>query len=509
GDFRREIFPILTPQAVDPGRPFPLISNLSVNLLVVLDDSAVGKRYVRLKIPRVISRLLPIPFGRGEASPALAERGRARGDFVWLEDIVAANLQSLFPGHRIEGAYPFRVTRNADMELQEDEGSDLLTAVQVGLEQRRFGPSVRLEVTPAMPEAELQFLLSRLELTPFQIYRAPDHLDLASLSRLARLERPDLKDEPFLPLPARSLCGDDPFGAVAEGDILLYHPYDSFVPVVDLIRRAAKDPDVLAIKMTLYRVGPGSPLVEALMEARTMGKQVTALVELKARFDEEHNISWARALEQAGVHVVYGLVGLKTHAKMCLIIRREEEGLRSYVHLGTGNYNHITAQLYEDIGMFTCDETLAEDAGVTIQSLHAFTAYETTLAFDNGQIFRADVMAYETINDYGKLHSVLLLTEATYAALTGEHLALEANEIALFTTAREPITALEMEGDHYALRRLDTLPVIPCMSSGTSMNKTYMIVPEEATAQRILLLTESSPENRLPRYTVQWNISGA
>ncbi|QVL36875.1 polyphosphate kinase 1 [Aminirod propionatiphilus] len=373
GYFRREIFPILTPQAVDPGRPFPLISNLSVNLLVVLDDSAVGKRYVRLKIPRVISRLLPIPFGRGEASPALAERGRARGDFVWLEDIVAANLQSLFPGHRIEGAYPFRVTRNADMELQEDEGSDLLTAVQVGLEQRRFGPSVRLEVTPAMPEAELQFLLSRLELTPFQIYRAPDHLDLASLSRLARLERPDLKDEPFLPLPARSLCGDDPFGAVAEGDILLYHPYDSFVPVVDLIRRAAKDPDVLAIKMTLYRVGPGSPLVEALMEARTMGKQVTALVELKARFDEEHNISWARALEQAGVHVVYGLVGLKTHAKMCLIIRREEEGLRSYVHLGTGNYNHVTTTLYSDFALLSVREELAADVADLFNALTGYS----------------------------------------------------------------------------------------------------------------------------------------
>lgn len=371
--FRREVFPILTPQAIDPGRPFPLISSLSVNLLVVLDDSAVGKRYVRLKIPRVLPRLLPLPLGRGDLSPAQAEKGRTGGHFIWLEDLVAANLASLFPGHRIEGAYSFRVTRNADMEIQEDEAADLLTAVQTGLEQRRFGPSVRLEVTPAMPEAELQFLLTRLELTPFQIYRSPDHLDLAALSRLHGLERPDLKDEPFRPALVEVLGGDDPFGAIAAGDVLLYHPYDSFLPVVDLVRRAAADPDVLAIKMTLYRVGPDSPIVAALTEAKARGKQVTVLVELKARFDEEHNISWALALEQAGVHVVYGLVGLKTHAKMCLIVRREEGGLRSYVHLGTGNYNHITTTLYTDFGLLSARADLASDVGDLFNALTGYS----------------------------------------------------------------------------------------------------------------------------------------
>lgn len=373
-DFIRDIYPILTPQAIDPGRPFPLISNLSINLLVVLSNDEIGDLFARVKVPRVLPRLWPVPC---ELDPAdegfevdLVEPTR----FVWIEDIVAANVGELFPGLEVRSVHPFRVTRNTDMEIAEDEASDLLTAVQEGVEQRRFGKAVRLEVLKGMYRGHTTFLMKRLELVPFQVYEVDGHLDLSSIMELQKVARSDLKDKPFMPVVPPPFEGqEDPFAVVAREDVLFYHPYESFQPVVDIIHRAADDPDVLAIKMTLYRVGRDSPVVAALREARLNGKQVTALVELKARFDEENNITWARALEQAGVHVVYGLVGLKTHCKLCLIIRREHDRLVPYVHMSTGNYNHVTTRIYSDIALMTTDTEIAADVADVFNSLTGYS----------------------------------------------------------------------------------------------------------------------------------------
>ena len=373
--FAKDIFPALTPLAFDPGHPFPHISNLSLNLAVVVNDPVKGERFARLKVPaNVCPRLIRIPSE--DRAGSMADLGLEEvkaNNFVWAEEVVAANLDMLFPGLEIKAAYPFRVTRDADIEIEEDEASDLLDAIETGVGLRYFGKAVRLEVDAAMPERIRAMLAQNLELQPYQVYTVDGPLGMADLMELMKIDRPDLKDPPFAPaVPQPLTTGEDIFSVIRRRNILLYHPYDSFTPVVDLVQAAARDPNVLAIKQTLYRVGKNAPVVEALMEARENGKQVAVLVELKARFDEENNIVWAKALERAGVHVVYGLVGLKTHAKLLLIVRREANGIMRYVHMSTGNYNAVTARIYTDIGYFTCDP----DIGADISDLfNALTGY--------------------------------------------------------------------------------------------------------------------------------------
>jgi polyphosphate kinase len=376
--FEREIFPALTPLAFDPGHPFPHISNLSLNLAVVANDPLHGERFARLKVPAVFPRLLRIPGDKGADGYRDLGLGTAvANNFVWIEEVVAANLDLLFPGMEIAAAYPFRVTRDVDIEIEEDEAADLLTAIEEVVGLRHFGRAVRLEVDSAMPERVRDILIANLGIAPYQVYTVDGPTGMASLTELTGVDRPDLKDKPFQPSVPPSLAADDGiFSAIRRRDILLYHPYDSFAPLIDFVRQAARDPDVLAIKQTLYRVGPNSPVVAALMEARENGKQVSVLVELKARFDEENNIVWARELERAGVHVVYGLVGLKTHAKVCLVIRRERDGITRYVHLGTGNYNGVTARVYSDLGFFTTDPALGADASDLFNALTGYSGKE-------------------------------------------------------------------------------------------------------------------------------------
>ncbi|MEM7049946.1 MAG: polyphosphate kinase 1 [Acidobacteriota bacterium] len=373
--FRSEIFPTLTPLAFDPSHPFPHISNLSINLAVVINDPGHGDRFARLKVPNSLPRLLRIPSeDKAGSYQRLGLELPQATHFVWIEEVIAANLDLLFPELEVDAAYPFRVTRDADLEIEEDEASDLLSAMQEVVGLRHFGSVVRLEVDERMPERIREILTRNLELAPYQVYEAEAPLGMSDLFELTKVERPELKDPPFLPLVPPELSGEESlFAAIRRRDVLLYHPYDSFTPVVDFVRQAAEDPDVLAIKQTLYRVGPNSPIVEALMEARENGKQVSALVELKARFDEANNIVWARALERAGVHVVYGLLGLKTHAKMCLVVRKEHEGIRRYVHLGTGNYNPETARIYTDLGFFTADEEIASDVSDLFNALTGYS----------------------------------------------------------------------------------------------------------------------------------------
>lgn len=355
--FEAEIFPVLTPLAFDTSHPFPFISNLSLNLAIVVRDPEDGDRFARLKVPvGIFPRLIALPPG-AEEPQALRSR-----ELVFLEDLIAANLDLLFPGLSVLAAYPFRITRNADLEIEEDEASDLLTAVEESVELRRVGPPVRVEVERAMPETRCDFVARHLGISTDMIYRNDGPIGMADLMQLASLPIPEQRDTPYHPaVPPALAAEEDPFAAIRRGDILLYHPYDSFVPFITFLQRAATDPDVLAIKMTLYRVGPNSPVVDALMEARENGKQVTALIELKARFDEENNIGWARALERDGVHVVYGLVGIKVHAKVCMVVRREPAGIVRYIHLGTGNYNAGTARVYTDLGLFTTDAEIGAD----------------------------------------------------------------------------------------------------------------------------------------------------
>jgi len=341
--FEREVFPALTPLAFDPGHPFPHISNLSINLAVVINDPAHGERFARLKVPATFPRLLRIPSEETAESYQSLGLAQAMSDnFVWMEEVVAANLDVLFPGMDIVAAYPFRVTRDADPEIEEDEAADLLIAIQESVRMRHFGSAVRLEVGSAMPERVRDILIANLGLAPYQVYTVDGPIGMAGLLGLTDVDRPDLKDRPFQ-------------------------------PVVDFVREAARDPAVLAIKQTLYRIGPDSPIVATLMEARENGKQVAVLVELKARFDEENNIGWARALEQAGVHVVYGLVGLKTHAKICLVVRHERDGITRYVHMSTGNYNGVTARVYTDLGYFTSDPAIGADVSDLFNALTGYS----------------------------------------------------------------------------------------------------------------------------------------
>ena len=362
--FRQEILPVLTPQGVDTGRPFPHISSGSLNLLVQIRDSDGGEHYARIKVPKTFPRFVPLDCG-DSVFAGVSEAGRKERScrFVWLEDVVMAGIPFLFPGYEVMGAWPFQLLRDADLEIQEDEAPDLLETVSEVVEQRFFGIPVAILLDWRIPEKIRHFLRKHLELASYQIYPVDGRVCLSDLMELyGKVSRPDLKDIPFTPNLPKAVSLNVPFQEILRShDLLLFHPYDSFSPVVDFLRWAARDPKVLAIKMTLYRVGKNSPIVEALMEARHNGKQVAVMVELKARFDEENNIVWARALERAGVHVVYGLVGLKVHAKMCLVIRREQGGIRRYVHLGTGNYNPSTAGIYTDVGLFSEDQILGED----------------------------------------------------------------------------------------------------------------------------------------------------
>ncbi len=359
--FDEMVFPVLTPLAVDPGRPFPFISNLSLNLGLLLDAGDGGERFARIKVPDTLPRLVPV-----EASSAEPEVGHPRHVFVWLEQLVAAHADRLFPGVRILEAHPFRVTRDAEMLLQEMEAEDLLESIEQGVRQRRFGQVVRLEVAADIPERLRAVLLDNLAAAEGDAFGLELPLGLSDLAGLASVPRPDLKFPAFVPALPEALSHaeleDGLFGAIRRHDILLHHPFDSFAPVVEFLRAAARDPDVLAIKQTLYRVGRNSPVVQALLDAVRNRKQVAVLVELKARFDEQSNIEWARALEAEGVHVIYGLLGFKTHSKVALVVRREGDRLARYVHLSTGNYNVVTAAHYTDVGYFTCDPEIGEDA---------------------------------------------------------------------------------------------------------------------------------------------------
>jgi polyphosphate kinase len=373
--FEREVFPVLTPLACDPGHPFPHISNLSINLAVVISDPQHGERFARLKVPDVFPRLLRVPSEeKAESYEDLGLVDAGSNCFVWMEQVVAANLDLLFPGVQVVAAYPFRVTRDADFEIQEDEASDLLSAIKEGVGARHFGSAVRLEMDEHVPELVRRTLVENLELAPYQVYPSEVAIGLTDLRELTRLDLPELKDPPFLPtIPAPLATGEAIFPVLQRRNILLYHPYGSFAPVAEFAFEAARDPDVLAIKQTLYRVGTNSPVVDALMEAREHGKQVAVLVELKARFDEENNIGWAQALERGGVHVVYGLVGLKTHAKVCLVIRREGRGITRHVHMSTGNYNALTSRTYADIGYFTTDPDIGADASDFFNALTGYS----------------------------------------------------------------------------------------------------------------------------------------
>jgi polyphosphate kinase len=373
--FEREIFPALTPLAFDPGHPFPHISNLSVNLAVVINDPQYGERFARLKVPGMFPRLLRIPSEeKAEDYESLGLVEDVSTNFVWLEEVVAANLDLLFPGLEVVAAYPFRVTRDADPEIEEDEASDLLLAIEESVRMRHFGSAVRLEIETAMPERIRDILVSNQGLAPYQVYTKDAPIGMADLMELTDINRPDLKDPSFQPaVPAPLTTEESIFSVIKRQNIMLYHPYDSFMPVVDFLHEAVRDPDVLAIKQTLYRVGPNSPVVAALMKARENGKQVAVLVELKARFDEENNIVWARALEHAGVHVAYGLVGLKTHCKLLMVVRRERDGITRYVHMGTGNYNDVTARLYTDVGFLTCDPDIGADVSDLFNALTGYS----------------------------------------------------------------------------------------------------------------------------------------
>ena len=370
--FRSHVLPVLTPLAVDPGHPFPFLSNLSLNLAIEVRNPEDGQvKFARLKMPPAIPRLLPLRAVIERKKKVRAEKA----DFLLLESLVQANLGELFPGLEILSSHLFRITRDADIEIQEDEASDLLATIEKEVRRRKFGAVVRVEVAPKTPKKIRKLLMRQLEVGDGDVYEVHGPLGSGDFSSLCRLDRPDLKDAPFSPALPPAFAGDrSVFEAIRAGDILIHVPYDSFAPVVDFIEESADDPKTLAIKMTLYRTSSGSPLIKALVRAAEAGKQVAVLVELKARFDEENNIVWARELEQAGVHVVYGVMGLKTHGKIALVVRREKDGIRRYVHLGTGNYNPATARVYTDFGLFTARPEFGEDATRLFNALTGFAA---------------------------------------------------------------------------------------------------------------------------------------
>ena len=372
--FRERIFPVLTPLAVDPAHPFPYISGLSLNLAVLVRNPKTGKEhFARVKVPPIFDRFVAVDEQR----------------FVPLEDVIAEHLKPLFPGMQVSAVHTFRVTRNEDLEVEEDDAENLLAALEKGLQRRRFGPPVRLEVEETIDAHVLDLLVGELGMNPAEVVKVPGPLDLRGLHDIADLDRAELKYPAFLPSThahlseVESASPVDVFQAVRNSDVLLHHPYDSFSTSVQrFIEQAAADPAVLAIKQTLYRTSGDSPIIEALIDAAEDGKQVLVIVEIKARFDEGANIKWARKLEEAGCHVVYGLVGLKTHCKLALVVRAEPEGIRRYVHIGTGNYNPKTARMYEDLGLITANERITEDVAYLFNNLSGYArqpSYETLL----------------------------------------------------------------------------------------------------------------------------------
>ena len=361
--YRQQVFPVLTPLAVDPAHPFPYISGGSLNLAVLVENPASGKsHFARVKVPGNLNRLVPVDDLTEDEST------NVRYGFITMENLIIAHLESLFPGMIIKEARSFRVTRNEDIDVEEDDAENLLNAMEKELLRRRFGPPIRLEISDETSPFLSQLLAGQLRVSADEVYRLPAPLDATVLFELGGIDRPDLKYRPFIPTTNRQIAevessrAQDIFAAIRERDILLHHPYDSFSTSVQaFLAQAAADPKVLAIKQTLYRTSSNSPIIDALIDAAHAGKQVLALVEIKARFDEDANIAWARKLERAGVHVVYGIVGLKTHCKLSLVVRQEADGLRRYCHVGTGNYNPKTARIYTDLGLLTCDPVVGQD----------------------------------------------------------------------------------------------------------------------------------------------------
>jgi len=376
--FQVEVYPVLTPLAVDPGRPFPHISNLSLNLAILLEDEEGNERFARVKVPSGLSRIVPM----NEVLRLYDTEGGNKSQdlrthtFMWLEDVIEANLDLLFPGMKVTATGAFRITRNSDMEITEEEASDLLETIEESVRQRRFGQVVRMSVVDSMPQRMLAILLKNLEIQEDDVISLRAPLGMSDLAPLASTDMPLLKLPPYLPQrPAAIPQGENLFSAIRRQDILLHRPYDSFLPVIEFFQQAAEDPQVLAIKATLYRTGQNSPIVEALLQAQENAKQVAVLVELKARFDEENNIGWARQLEGSGVHVVYGLLGLKTHAKVALVVRKEGDKMRRYVHLSTGNYNASTARGYTDLCLFTCRDDIASDVSELFNRLTGYASH--------------------------------------------------------------------------------------------------------------------------------------
>ena len=382
--FRSRLFPVLTPLAVDPAHPFPYISGLSLNLAVLIRDPESGSgHFARVKVPNNVKRFVPVQTASDSTDSTT---------YLPLEELIGAHLPQLFPGLEVTEHHVFRVTRNTDVEVEEDKDEDLLQALERELARRRFGPAVRLEVSPSMDPYVLDLLVRELEITEDDVVEVPGLLDLASLWQIYGVDRTELKEEPWVPgTHPRLADGEkaaDVFAALREGDVLVHHPYDSFATSVQrFVEQAAADPQVLAIKQTVYRTSGDSPIVDALIDAAEAGKQVVVLVEITARFDETANIKWARALEKAGCHVVYGLVGLKTHCKTCLVVRQEQGQLRRYAHIGTGNYNPKTARIYEDLGLLTADPEVGADLTDLFNSLTGYsrqTDYRTLMVAPHG-----------------------------------------------------------------------------------------------------------------------------
>lgn len=368
--FMKNIFLVLTPQAVDPARPFPYISNLSLNIGLTVEgnpeDTLAGApigteaRFVRIKVPPVVPRLIPVNPGELK--------------FALVEEVIEANIHALFPSMHLSKGHLFRVTRDADVEIRDDKAADLLALIKESLRERRFGLPVRLEVASSMPGEMVEYLTNSLRIEPDDVYTIDGLLDVPHLMELYSLDRPELKDKPLKAIPPAALKKNESvFDAIKKQDVLVHHPYTTFGTIVDFIQSAANDADVVAIKMCLYRTGKKSPIPQALIQASERGKQVTAVVEIKARFDEEHNIEWAKRLAESGVHVVYGQVGLKTHSKVTLVVRREENGLQTYTHIATGNYNPTTSRLYTDLGLLTSDSVIGDDATDLFNFLTGFS----------------------------------------------------------------------------------------------------------------------------------------
>ena len=362
--FEEEVYPVLTPMAVDSSRPFPLVRNQTLNIGALIGKKGEDSRdFATVQVPGGLDRIVEIPN---------AEGGRT---FILLEEVIERNMSKLFLNYDVYCAYPYRIMRNADLTIDEEEAADLLKEIEKQIKRRQWGEVIRLEVADDIDPGLMEILKKELSVRDDNIYRIAGPIDLTFLMKMYSLDGFDhLKTEKYIPKPVPEIGdGDDIFEAIRNHDILMHHPYQTFDPVIDFVKSAAKDPDVLAIKQTLYRVSGNSPIIAALAEAAENGKQVTVLVELKARFDEEHNIVWARKLEKSGCHVIYGLVGLKTHCKITLVVRREEDGIRRYVHLGTGNYNDSTAKLYTDLGLLTCAEQIGEDATAVFNMLSGYS----------------------------------------------------------------------------------------------------------------------------------------